>query len=494
MGFLREILMAKELGASAVCDAIKVAIKLPSLFRRIFAEGAFNASFVPFFSELLAPARDPNDALSFAEHILSWLVCMLITLVIIAEIFMPTFIQLVCPHFDAARLDLTIQYTRITFPFILFISLTAFYSGILNSLGKFVFVASSPMVGNIFIVVFVFTLNILHRDPAVSFSIAVLGCGIIQLLWVFIPTRHYGYRTRLRRLSLTPRVKQFFMKVMPAAFGAGVVQINILVDMMIASRLPSGYISYLDFAERLNQLPLSVIGTAISTVLLPLLSRYVANNQTRDAISVQEKSIQMALLLALPCALSLMILAEPVVAVVFEHGKFSITDTHQTARALVAFASGLPAYILIKIFSTTFFAHKDTKTPLKIAGGCVLLNFVLNIILVRHFQHVGLAVATSIAAWCNAGLLVMVLWRQHLFIVTHTLKKFLFQIFTTSLLSIPFFMSIKYIFINMSNTNYMIKFITLGGALVSGFGIFAIIAWLSGAWRLTFFTPQPQSS
>lgn len=437
MGFVREIIIAKELGASAVTDAIKIAIKVPSLFRRIFAEGAFNAAFVPLFSDILAREKDKNAAISFGEYILSWLTLSLCILTLLVEFLIPSLFKVMFSSFDPERLAITIKLTRIAFPFLIFISLSAFYSGILNSIDRFFFVSSSQFIGNIFIVAFVLLANALHSEISVSFVVAVLGCGIIQFLWVMIPAHKAGFKLRMKKPKITPEVKLFFKKLTPAAFGAGVVQINILIDMWIASSLPKGFISYLDYAERLNQLPLSVIGTAMSTVLLPLLTRTLSHSKIEDHLVIQKKSIEFAFLLVIPSMMGLILWAQPLVGMIYQYGKFNAIDTTQTSNALMAFAFGLPAYVLIKIYSTTLFAQKDTRTPVKIAMGCVGLNLILNLILVKSMQHVGLALATAISAWTNVFFLILVLKKRNLIAHFHEYSSFAKRITCAIIMTLP---------------------------------------------------------
>ncbi len=489
VGFLREILTASLLGATMTSDALKIAIKLPSLFRRIFAEGAFNATFVPMFAGLLSKSEDHEDALTFAEQILSWLTLCLCILIIIFEIFLPSIFKILAPNYDAARLSLTIQYTRITFPFILFISLTAFYSGILNSLDRFFVVASSPVVGNIFILLFVcFFAKALNNDPGVDFSMAVFGCGIVQLLWVLVPCIRSGYGIKLRRPTLSPRVKLFFKKVGPGALGAGVVQINILLDMYIGMRyLPAGYISYLDYAERLNQLPLSVIGTAVSTVLLPLMSRHVASGNTDKSLATQRDSIEFAMLLTLPSMCGLIVWSVPIVGMIFQHGKFTLSDTHATAAALTAFSAGLPAYILIKIFSTTFFSNQDTKTPVRVAVYSVVLNLTLNLALVGTYMHVGLAMATAIAAWVNALVLAYLLRKRGLFVLSSELIHFFGRLLLSIIIALPFLYGIKFWLDPVVSYSGWWKAVFTMVAAIVGIGIFSLSAWFTGALDLARF-------
>lgn len=488
VGFLREILTATLLGAGATSDALKIAMKLPSLFRRIFAEGAFNASFVPMFAGLLSKSEDHKDALTFAEQILSWLTLSLCILILLVEFFLPSIFKILAPGFDAERLDLTIQFTRITFPFILFISLTAFYSGILNSLDRFFIVASSPVIGNVFILLFVcLSTKLLKQDPGIDFSMAVFGCGVVQLLWVLVPCIRSGYGIKLRKPTLSPQVKMFFKKIGPGALGAGVVQVNILIDMIIGSMLPAGYISYLDYAERLNQLPLSVIGTAISTVLLPLMSRHVASGKTDKSLATQRDSIEFAMLLTLPSMCGLIVWSVPIVGMIFQHGKFTLNDTHATAAALTAFASGLPAYILIKIFSTTFFSNHDTKTPVVVAVCSVALNLALNLALVGTFMHVGLAMATAIAAWTNALVLAFLLKKRGLFVLSPELIHFCSRLLLAIMLALPFLYGIKFWLDPVVSYSGWWKAVFIMVAAIVGIGIFSICAWLTGALNIARF-------
>jgi putative peptidoglycan lipid II flippase len=343
------------------------------------------------------------------------------------------------------------------------------------------------MIGNIFIVAFVFLTKFLDKSPAFGFSIAVLGCGIIQMLWVLIPSIQEGYVLKLRFPKITPQIKAFFIKVGPAALGAGIVQVNILVDMLIASSLPKGYISYLDYAERLNQLPLSVIGTAMSTVLLPLMSRQVAAGKTQDALSTQKNSIEFAMLLTLPSTCGLILWSVPIVGMIYQYGMFTAKDTVATANALTAFASGLPAYILIKIFSTTFFSNKDTKTPVVVAVCAVFLNIILNLLFIQILGHVGLALATSITAWINALTLGYILFKRGLFTLDQQLGTFFTRLSCAILLAMPFLLTIKKYLDPIVCYTGWIKGVYIIIAAMIGVFIFAMTCWLTGAFKLDHF-------
>lgn len=286
---------------------------------------------------------------------------------------------------------------------------------------------------------------------------------------------------------MSPRVKTFFRKVGPGALGAGVVQINILIDMIIGSRLPAGYISYLDYAERLNQLPLSVIGTAISTVLLPLMSRHVVAGKTDKSLATQHDSIEFAMLLTLPSMCGLIVWAVPIVGMIFQHGKFTLADTHATAAALTAFATGLPAYILIKIFSTTFFSNQDTKTPVIIAVCSVVLNLILNLLLIDTYMHVGLAMATATSAWLNAIVLAYLLHKRGQFVVSSELKVFCGRLLLSIVIALPFIYGIKFWLDPVVLYSGWWKAIFIVLASVGGIGIFGVCAWMTGALNLSRF-------
>ncbi len=424
-GFVREVLTASFLGAGEITDALTIAIRVPSMFRRLFAEGAFNASFVPSFAGLLA-TKGKEEARNFAEQVLTLWVGILFLLIVGIELFLPFLISLAVPGFQSTpgRLYYLIEFSRITVPFIFFISLTALYGGILNSMDKFAIVASSPMIGNMVILAVVLSLYDKFASPGYAFAWGIMACGISQWLWVWIPSLKGGMGLRFRWPRFDANVKKFFKILAPAAFGSGVVQINLVVGTFIASWLPTGAISYLNYADRLNQLPLSVIGVAVSTALLPILSRQIRTGAWDKAHNTQSQAIEFSMFLTLPAALALIFLAEPFVMMVFERGAFTEKDTLATALTLQAFAVGLPAYVLIKVFSSSFFARQDTLTPVYTACAGIVVDIALGLVLMGTFHHIGIAFATAAAAWVNAILLGYLLWRQgHLTFEAH-LKKF----------------------------------------------------------------------
>ncbi|MBK20570.1 MAG: murein biosynthesis integral membrane protein MurJ [Rhodospirillaceae bacterium] len=413
LGFVRDILVAAFLGAGAIADAFFVAFKMPNFFRRLFAEGAFNAAFVPLFAakltdEGLAPAA------SFAAAVLSVMVTFLLVFVTALQIAMPWLMYVFAPGFadDPEKFGLAVDLTRITFPYLLFISLVSLLGGVLNSLGRFAAAAATPIILNIVLIGALLLATPYLPSAGHSLAWGVAVAGVVQFLWLMTACRREGVLLRLRRPRLSKPVRRLLKLMVPGAIGAGVVQINLLIDIVIASILPTGAISLLYYADRINQLPLGVVGVAVGTALLPLLSKQIRAGEDHEALNSMNRAIEIALLFTIPGAAALLIIGHPIVSVLFERGAFDSTTSIATAQALMAYAIGLPAYVLIKVLAPGFFARQDTATPVKIAILCVLINVVLNLTLIQFLAHVGIALATAISAWINALLLVTLLQKR----------------------------------------------------------------------------------
>lgn len=407
-GLLREILMSHFLGAGSIADAFIVAFKFPNFFRRFFAEGAFNAAFVPEFAGTLAK-NGKDQAYNLANQVFTWMTIFLSVFVILVVAFAPKVMCVIAPGFFKTpdRLHYAIQFTRITFPYILCISLAAIFSGILNSLDKYAAAAGAPIILNIAMILSLF---IMDTDRGFYLSTSVVIAGIIQMLWLHYILAKNGFLLKLQKPRLSKSLKRIMHLMLPGAIGAGVMQINIFVDMMLASTLSTGSLAYLYYADRINQLPLSIFGVAIGTVLLPNLSKAIRNGESQKAYILQEKSLTLGLKLSIPSAVGLIVLSLPIIDVIYGHGSFTSIDIAMTAPTLSAFAVGLPAYVVSKVFTSCFFASQDTKTPLKIGVVTVLINFSLNIILINYFEHVGLALSTGISAWFQVILLACTLY------------------------------------------------------------------------------------
>ena len=423
-GFVRDILIAAILGAGPVADAFFVAFKLPNFFRRLFAEGAFSAAFVPLFTGHLT--RDGRGAAqSFAAEVLAVLAATLFVLVTLLQIAMPVAMYVFAPGFadDPAKFDLAVELTRITFPYLLFISMVSLLGGVLNSLGRFAAVAATPILLNLILIGSLLGAAPYLPTPGHALAWGVATAGIVQFLWLIGACRRAGVGFRLPRPRMTARVRRLLRLMLPGAVGAGVVQINLLIDIVIASLLPTGAISFLYYADRVNQLPLGVVGVAVGTALLPLLSRQLRAGEEAAARNSMNRALEFCLFLSVPAAAALMVIAHPVVVTLFERGAFGADTATATAGALMAYAFGLPAYVLIKVLGPGFFAREDTTTPVKIAVLCVAVNVALNLILIHYIAHVGIALATALSAWLNAALLALVLRRRGHLAADARLKK-----------------------------------------------------------------------
>ncbi len=418
LGFIRDICLAAFLGAGPLTDAFLVAFKLPNFLRRLFAEGAFNAAFIPLFAGNLAN-EGRQRAYSFAHESFATLLWVLICLTIIAEIFMPQLVALLAPGFrdDPGQLALTSELSRITFPYLLMISLVALLTGVLNSLEKYGPGAAAPIWLNICLISALLWFRDTLETPAHALAWGVAVSGLIQFLWMVFFCQRHGFRLRLPRPSLSPDIRKLLVLMAPAALGAGIAQINLLIDIILATMLPNA-VSYLYYADRVNQLPLGMIGVALGTALLPILSKQWQTGNREQALETQNRALELGLLFCLPCAAAMLTIAGPIISGLFQHGAFSEAAASATVPTLMAYAAGLPAMIMVKVFISAFYANKNTRTPVIIASISLVVNLALNLILMQYFAHVGLAMATSIAAWTSCLIMGILLYRQHLFVPT----------------------------------------------------------------------------
>jgi putative peptidoglycan lipid II flippase len=414
-GFVRDALMAAVLGISPVSDAFNAAFRFPNLFRRLFAEGAFNTAFVPMFATALEE-QGHDGAKELASRIMSWLVAAILVITVLVEIFAEQVMVPFVPGFlsDPAKFELTVFLTRIMFPYLACMSLMAAYAAILNSLGRFVAAAFAPVVLNIVNISALVPLVLLtleDRDTAFWVAVATMLGGIAQLALVYGAIRRAGFVPRLRWPRLDKEVRQFWVLAVPAIAAGGITQINIFVGTVIASGADE-VMSIIYNADRLYQLPLGIIGIAIGTVLLPELSRHIGAGREAEARQSQSQSLFLSMLLSMPAAGALIGLALPIVRVLFERGAFGPGDSVNVAQALVAFAVGVPAFVLIRVLQPGFFSRQDTKTPTWFAAVSLVVNVALSLALFGSFKHVGIALATSVAAWINVILLAVFLARR----------------------------------------------------------------------------------
>lgn len=414
-GYVRDVLIADKLGAGSFSDAFFVAFRLPNIFRTMFAEGAFNASFVPMFSKI----KDEAAAQSFAANIFSIMFFALTGFTIFAQIFMPAFVWMLASGFaeNAEKFELATSLTRITFFYLLFISLTSIFAAILNSLQKFAVAALAPLILNMTLVGALLAFSGDESLSAYALAWGVFVAGILQLVFLYFSVVKAGYIIRPKRPKIDPQTRTLFRRMVPVLIGAGVLQINVLVNTQIASYISEGAVSFLYYADRVSQLPLALIGTAMGVVLLPSLSRFLRDGDAEKSIATQNQAIWVSTFLALPAAVGLGLLAEDITRVLFERGNFTASDTVAVARALQIFAIGVPAFVLAKIFTPSFYAAEDTRTPVKIAAFCIALNVLVSLAMIYGFgfDHVALAVATVVSSWVNVILLNWFLHRKKLF-------------------------------------------------------------------------------
>jgi putative peptidoglycan lipid II flippase len=427
-GFVRDMLMASYLGAGFASDAFQIAWRLPNLFRALFAEGAFAAVFVPMFNrEVGREDGGLESALGFANQVLAVLFPFL---VIFTGVMMVAAAPIVWamtggfPDGGPAKMDLAIALTRITFPYLALISLASLLGGILNSVDRFWVNAAAPILLNIcMILALVFFRGATEIDTAYAQAVAVTVSGLAQLLWLIWACRQAGTSLTLKPPRLNLKVRELLRLIWPAALGAGAVQFNLLISTSLAARfLPEGSVSFLYYADRLNQLPLALIGIGVGTAMLPTLSRLIGAGDQAGAIRSHNRALELVLILTLPATAALVIAGTPIIRALLEHGAFDHRDAIETGRALSAFALGLPAYILIKVLVPGFYARADMKTPVRIAMGAMLANLAMNLVLIWPLLHVGLALSTAASAWINAGLLWWTLRRRGDFTIDPRLR------------------------------------------------------------------------
>jgi putative peptidoglycan lipid II flippase len=414
LGFVRTVLIAHVLGVGMIADVFFVAFRLANFFRGLLAEGAFNAAFVPLFSRKLT-SDGQDHAVRFAGEVTVVLgsICLIFTLT--AEFAMPWLVFVFAPGFSGnpEKVALTVELTRVIFPYFLFTVLVALMGGMLNSVHRFSTAAAAPILLNVVMISVLLALSAgILSTPGYALSWGVTVAGFLQLLWVVSACKRAGIMFSLPRPRLTSDVRRLLVLMGPALIGAGVIQINLLIDVILASTLQEGSISYLYYADRVYQLPLATVGIAVGVALLPLLSRQLHSGEFAAAQVSQNRAIEFVLTLTLPAAAALLVITEPIVIVLFQRGAFGITDVDATAGALSAYATGLPAYVLIRALTPGFFAREDTHTPVKIAIVTVIANIILAVFLMQFLAHVGIALATALTAWLNAGILSSILVRR----------------------------------------------------------------------------------
>ena len=474
LGYLRDILIAIFLGTTIYADAFFVAFRLPNTFRRLFAEGTFNAAFIPSYAK--ANLKNKKEGKVFADEVFNLLLIILIFLIIIVEIFTPVVVYFIAPGFysDSEKLNLAIEFTRITFPFLLFVSLSSMLSGILNTNNKFAVAAAAPIVLNIVLIFSLLLSFNLELNIAKSLSVGVTLSGIIQFLVLIFFTKKYYFPSLKIYFKFKKNIKNFFQKLLPSIFSAGITQINILIGTIIAS-FQTGAVSYLYYADRIYQINLAIAGIAVGTVVLPNLSKKIKENNKSYINNLQNKSLELSLALSFPAAFGLFIASKEIVNSLFGYGSFTQDDVENTSLALMYFALGVPAFALIKVLSSFYFARDNTKTPFYISFFSMITNVFISVIFFKEYGFIIIPIATTFSSWLSV--LIYFIFFQKSEIITFENKTFMniFKIlFATILMCFFLNFGLEY-FEDKLEYSYKFKLIYLLIMIGSSAGIYLLI-------------------
>jgi putative peptidoglycan lipid II flippase len=415
LGFLREMVFARVMGASAAAEVFIWAFQLPNLLRRLLGEGAFSQGFVPLFARRMGKDGDLQDAKRFAEEVQAVFLPALILITVLFVIAMPAVVIAVASDRwtgDPDKFAFTVFLTRVTFPYLIFISMVSLYSGILNSLSRFVAAAFAPALLNMALLGALLLVPQGGAPTAVAMGWGVLAGGVLQLALCVAATYRAGLRLRLLPPRMTPRVKELLILILPATIGAGGYYISQLFYAYFATRLPEGSFVYLSQADRLNQLPLALVGSAIGTAILPAISRHLGLGEDRQAANIQGRATELAMLLTIPATIGLAVAAGPIMTVLFEGGRFTAADAATSALVLSILVTGLPAYVIIKVLAPGFYARKDMKTPVVLTLVTLALGVIANFIWIDDVGIAILPLTTSAAAWLNALALYFLLAKR----------------------------------------------------------------------------------
>ena len=485
-GYVRDLLLAIYLGSGPVADAFFVAFRIPNTFRRLFSEGTFNAAFVPSYSSELAIGK--KNSQNFANKIFNILLLSLLAVVLIIEIFMPGFIFIIAPGFNENndKLELTILLTRITFPFLFFVSLSSFFSAILNSHNRFAAASAAPIILNILLIVVLLYGKYLNDQIVFYLSYAVTLAGIIQLIFLFYFVKKYYCPNFSLSFNIDDKTKLFFKKLLPSIFSSGVTQINILVGTIIASFQASA-VSYLYYADRIYQINLAIAGIAVSTVSLPALSKAIKKKNLDLIKKIQNKSLELSLLLSLPAGFGLIIASEEIINSLFGYGSFSKQDVVLTANALKFFGYGVPAFALIKILSNLFFARDNTKVPFYISSITVFLNVIISIAFFSKVGFIIIPLATSISTWIGVVIFFTIIAKREWLIIRINNFINIFKIaLSTAIMSIFLIYGLNY-FRNYLEYSNSFKFVYLIFIVILSAMIYLILCRLQGLLKIKNF-------
>ncbi len=483
LGYIRDILIAIFLGASIYADAFFVAFRLPNTFRRLFAEGTFNAAFIPSYTS--EKIKSKKKSKQFADEVFLILTLSLLLIVLLAEIFTPYLVYLIAPGFyeNITKFNIAVDFTRITFPFLLFVSLSSFFSGILNSNNKFAAAAAAPIILNIILILSLLISYFLNLNFAKNLSYGVSLAGILQLVFLIFVTKKYYKPSIEFKNKISLKVKYFLKRLMPSVFSSGVTQINILVGTIIAS-FEAGAVSYLYYADRVYQINLAIAGIAVGTVSLPVLSKAIGKKNIKKISTIQNKAFELSLLLSIPASLGLVLASEEIVSALFGYGSFTEENISMTALALKYFGYGVPAFSLIKVLPNFFFARHDTKTPFFISFFIVLLNITISLSFFKEIGFVIIAISTSISTWVGVLIYTIILEKNKFLLIQKTFIRSIVRITTAGILmSILLFYGIE---IFSENLSYYNKFKSIYLLFIVSFvaTIYLITCYLLGVLKI----------
>ncbi len=483
LGYLRDILIAIFLGTGVLADVFFVAFRIPNTFRRLFSEGTFNAAFVPSYASEIVKGKKKSE--NFANDIFNLLFLGLFFLILFIEIFMPAFISIIAPGFvgNPQKMQFAIDLTRTTFPFLFFICLASFFSAILNSHNKFAAAAAAPIILNLVLIGILSFSKYLDDQLVYFLSYGVSLAGILQLLFLFKFVKKF-YTLRFDfKLRVNKKVKIFFKKLLPSIFSSGVTQINILVGTIIASFQASA-VSYLYYADRIYQINLAIAGIAIGVVVLPQLSKHIQSKKKDKVLLIQNKALELSLFLSFPASVALLIGSEQIISALFGYGSFDEISVLNSSKALYFFALGLPAFSLIKIFSSFFFANHNTKIPFYISLVSVFLNIIVSIYYFNKIGFIIIPIATTISSWFNALLLFLFLNKENLFSFNKIFLVKLFKIVFSSILMGIFFKFLLIFFEKQLDFDQNLKSFYLILSVLLGLFFYLFISYFIKAFKM----------
>lgn len=481
-GFIRDLFMAVVIGTSMIADSFFVAFRFPNMFRALFAEGAMNSAFIPIFAKSLN--KDKDQAIAFAKQTGTLLLLWIVLFCILMMFFMPEIMAVQAFGFamDTDKFLLTTHLARLMFPYLAFMVMNSLFASILNSFEQFILPAFVPIILNICIILSLIGIYY-NFIPLTGYelSISVLVAGFLQALILFITCLKYGIMPFTKSINITQNVREFFKKVIPVIIGSSLLQLNIFVGTILATTLEGGSVSYLYYSDRLSQLPLGVIGIAIGIALIPMLSKSIAKNDKKEIIDNQSDAILLSMFLTLPASVAFLVIAPAIISGLFMYGNFDLISTYKTAYALQAMAIGLPAFVLIKVLSPVFFARGNTTIPVRISILCMIVNILLSIILMEYIYHVGIALATSISAWLNVILLLIMISFKDIELIRKNTIKTLIKMLCASILMGVIIFELNDIFYEILISRSSVKIFYLLFIILSGLLSYFIFSVLTGA-------------